>query len=238
MQKNSKALSLMNFIDSYQFSGVEPLFLNELGWLSQKTGYLAGDALFIPYAYAGPDYAAYYRQASALFAKAGIALTDINSGDPAALIANAKLIVVGGGDIQRFINKMNGLVTSTFNPYQAIRKKIENGTGYLGWNEGSAVVAPKYFAPPSSLLQVGIGGSPFGIISNFKTTDPLSRPAILKFLKDNTSIVKVIAQVDSQLKDGTSIRLEESGAGMIDSGTAPFPAIIRFELKNGSLSES
>jgi hypothetical protein len=238
MEPLKKALSLMNFTDAYQVSYNEKLILSELNWLATKTGVMPTEALFIGYAYAGPDYGAYFQQVSGIFLKAGIKLTDITSGDPAALIGAAKLIVIGAGDINRLIAALNNLVSKTFNPYIALKGKIDSGTGFLGWNEGGAIVSPKYFAPPAVTLPQGIAASPFQIVSNFKNGDTQSRPSILNYLKNNALIKKVIAQTDQSLPDGTSVRLEESGGGMIDSATAPYPIVIRFEMKDGKLTES
>jgi hypothetical protein len=237
MEKATKALSLMNFKGNYDLTSVQQLFQDELNWLASKTGNLPAEALFVSYAYAGTDYSSFFLKLSDLFNKSGIKLVDITSADPAALIASARLFVIGGGDIQKFVNSMNKLVTSTYNPYQAIKSRIDAGIGYLGWNEGSAVVSPAYFSPPALPLPVGIGGSPFQIVTNFKDTDPNCRPSILNYLKGHPSVKTLIAQVDSQLKDGTSVRLEDTGAGMIDGATAPFPIVVKFKIVDGVLVE-
>jgi len=233
----TKALTLMNFQDSYRVSLRGKLFQDEMNWVFLKTGIHPSDALFISYAYKGDNYPAYFQGVTDIFAKAGIKLNDIASGDPAALIATAKVIVVGGGDIATFMNKMNGLITPAFNPYIAIKNKVEGGVPYIGWNEGSGIISPKYFVPPSNSLLTGINVSPFQIVGNY-VSSAANKKAIFDFLVANPAIKKVICQVDRPGGDGTSVRLEESGSGMIDSPTAPFPTVINYKIVNGVLIES
>ena len=237
MNNITKALTLMNFQDSYTVSPRDPLFQIELNWLFLKTGIHPTDALFISYAYKGANYPVYFKAVSDIFTKAGISLKDITSGNPADLIAAAKLIVVGGGDITTFINKMNSLITPAFNPYTAIKNRIDGGVPYIGWNEGSGIVSPKYFTPPSSSLLTGINASPFQIVCNYKDSST-SKTAIFNFLQANNTIIKVICQVDASAPGGSSVRLEDNGAGMIDSATDPYPTVIKFKIVGGVLQES
>jgi len=236
MKSIIKALSLMSFQDSYHVSVRDPLFQKELNWIFLKTGIQPSDALFISYAYKGDNYPAYFQQVYEIFAKTGIHLTDINSGDPAGLIAASKLIVVGGGDIATFISRMNSLKSPVFDPYAAIKARIADGVPYIGWNEGSAIASPKYFVPPASAVNTGINASPFQIICNYRNSAQ-NKTAIFNFLMTNPGIKKVIAEVDQLKPDGTSVRLEDTGGGIIDSPTEPFPIIIRFKIVNGVLVE-
>lgn len=231
----TKVLSLMNFQDSYAVTPVEPLFQNELNWVFLKAGIHPSEALFISYAYNGANYLQYFKDVSDIFVKAGVKLTDITAGKPADLIAMAKFIVVGGGDITTFMNKMNGLVTPTFNPYTAIKNRIDSGVPNIGWNEGGSIISPKYFTPPSNPLSIGINASPFQIVCNYQDSN-LAKTAIFNFLKTNNTIKKVVSQVNKP--DGTSVRLEDSGAGMINSATDPYPDVINFEIVGGTLQES
>lgn len=227
----------MNFQDSYDVAARSQLILSELEWLFSKSGKHPADALFISYAYKGPDFPSYFQELSDIFSKAGIKLTDIASGDPAGLIASTEMIVIGGGDIAALINKMNSLITATFNPYTAIKDRIAGGIFYMGWNEGSSIVSPMYLAPPAGSVPNGIGASPFQIVCHY-VNSAQNKNSIFNFLKSNPGIKKVIAQVDQLTPDGTSVRLEDSGAGMIDTSTKPYPAVIRFKIVGGVLNES
>jgi hypothetical protein len=238
MIENLKILSLMRFQDSYLVSTRAQLFQNELNWIFMKSGSHPDEALFISYAYKGENFPAYFQQLSIIFDKAGIKLTDINSGDPAGLIAGAQFLVVGGGDILTFFNRMDSLISPAFNPYFAIMDRVQNGVPYVGWNEGSAVVSPKYFVPPSSLLRPGINASPFEIICGYADSQQ-SDSAILNFLLTNPSIPRVIGQPKALVNDGgSSVRLEETGGGMINSPTSPYPIVITYTILDGNLNKS
>lgn len=225
----------MNFPDSYKVAAMERLIYTELDWVFLKSGARPPDALFVSYAYKGSDYPAYFREVYNVFDKAGINLIDLAaSHDPAALIASAKAIVVGGGDITTFINKMSSL---NFDAYLAIKNRIESGIPYIGWNEGSGIISPKYFSPPLNAIPAGINASPFQIVCHYLNS-ALNRKSIFDFLIANPVIKQAICQVDRPDPDGSSIRLEEAGSGMIDSATAPFPTVIRYKIVNGQLQES
>ncbi len=231
----TKVMTLMNFQNSYSVLAEEPVIQDELKWVFVTSGIHFTDALFIPYAYKDVNYPGYFKDVSDIFTKAGIKLTDINTGNPATMIAAAKLIVVGGGDITTFMNNMNSLKTPTFNPFTAIKDRADNGIPYIGWNEGANIISPKYFTPPSSPLFSGINASPFQIVCNYQDSSQ-SRTAIFNFLQSNITIKKLICQVTKP--DGTSVRLEDSGAGMINSATQPYPDVINFEIVGGQLQES
>lgn len=232
-----KVMTLMNLQDSYDVNPEILVFQKELDWVFLKAGLHPGNALFIPYAYKGTNYLQYFKDISGIFATKGIVLTDITSGNPAVLIAAAKLIVVGGGDITTFMNKMNSLITPTFNPFTAIKDRIDNSVPYIGWNEGAGIISPKYFTPPSNPQFTGIGASlPFQIVCNYQNS-PLSKTTIFNFLNTNNTIKKVICQV-TKPDGGSSVRLEDTGAGMINSATDPYPVVINFEIVGGVLKES
>jgi len=234
MPLSTKTLTLMSFQDSYSVTQRDSLFQKELNWLFLKTGIHPVEALFISYAYNGVNYPAFFQQVYSTFTKAGITLIDITSGDPASLIGSAKMIVICGGDTKSLLDKLNSLITATFNPYTAIKNRIYAGIPFIGWNQGSSIVSPKYFAPPSSLLSTAIEVSPFQIICGYPN-DPQSDAAILNFLNTNASIKKVIGQPATAVKDESSVRLEETGGGMIDSTTSPYPIVIHYTAVGGKL---
>lgn len=235
----TKAIALMNFPGSYALSTRERLFQSEISWVYSKAGIKPSDALFIPYAYKGNDYPAFLQEVTDIFARSGVHITDIQSGDPAALIVSANAIIICGGDILSFKTRMDNLITPAFNPYLAISNRVANGAPYIGWNEGAAVISPQVFQPPANTLYTGINASlPFQIVTNFQNTNPQSRPSVKNYLDTYPAINKVICQVDQQGYDGSSVRLEDSGAGMIDSATAPYPIVIGFQVINGHLVES
>jgi peptidase E len=231
----TKILTLMSFQDNYAVAKRIQLFQDDLDWIFLTTGTLASEALFIPYAYKGTNYTSYFKDLSYIFSTKGIKLTDISSGNPASLIPASKMIVVGGGDITQFLNKMNSLITPLFNPFTAIKSRVDAGIPYMGWNEGSEISSPKFFELPSNILMPGINVSPYQIITNYK--DPANNKVYIKnYLQANPTISKVIGQVTRP--DGSSVRLEEAGGGIIDSPTDPYPFTIRYEMVGGILLES
>jgi peptidase E len=236
MPSITKILSLLNFQDSYLITQRNELFNSELNWLIGKVGNPT-QALFIPYAYTGSAYPDYFRQITDNFSPKGITITDINSGDPASLIAAARMIVIGGGDITALITKLNSLKTPAFDPYVAIKNRIANRVPYMGWNEGSAIVSPRYFTPPSTPLNSGVDASVFQIICNY-TNNITNRNAIKNYLLNNLTVSKVICQVATLKSDKSGVRLEEDGNAMVDSATAPYPTVIRYKIVDGQLVES
>lgn len=231
----TKALSIMNFQDSSDISYRSQLFTDEINWLTSKTGNV-NEALLIPYAYTGSLYSAYVKQIKDIFTPLNINLVDINSGVASSLILNAKMIVIGGGDINALVTKLNVLKTPTFDPYAALKNCINNGIPFLGWNEGAVISSPKYFNPASTTTYPGIGASVFQMVCNY--TNSLSNKNVIKnYLLNNPAVKKVICQVAQLKDDKSSVRLEESGGGMIDSQTEPYPIVIHFEIVNGNLVE-
>lgn len=228
-------MSLMNFADSYNVKTRVQQFQNELNWISGKTGKMPSQALFISYAYKGGNFPVFFHDVAEIFSQAGVKLTDIASGDPSTLINTAEAFVVCGGDIAALINKLASLVTPVFNPFNAIKYRINSGISYIGWNEGSAIISPKYFGPPSNVLSPGINACPYQIITNYK--DPAqNRNFVKNYLVANSFIDMAVALAEAP--DGSSVRLEESGSGMILSVTVPYPLVIRYKIVGGDLQES
>jgi len=236
MNRITKVMTLMNFQDSYALSTRNQLFLQELNWLSTKVG-LPGNALLIPYAYAGTNYPAFYTQVVNAFAQTNISITDINSGNPQTLLNAANMIVICGGSYSSLKAKMDQIVSGGFNIYAAIKARLDSCVPCICWNEGSGSVSPYLFTPPSLPAGVGINASPNQLISNY-TNNQTNRNAIKTFLLANPGMAEAIAQVNAAGGDGTSVRLEESGAGILYAGTAPYPTIIHYKIVGGNLVES
>lgn len=232
-----KIFTLMNFQDSYSLTTRNQLFLNELNWMAGKVS-LPANALFIPYAYAGTNYSTFFNQVVSVFSQANITITDINSGNPQALLNAANMIVMCGGSYSSFKAKMDQLKAGGFDAYAAIKARTDSGVPCMGWNQGSGAVSPYLFTPPSQPIGSGINGSfPFQIITNY-TNNQTNRDAIKTLLLASPNITQAICQVNSPGGDGTSVRLEETGSGMLDSGTAPYPIIIHYRIVGGQLIES
>lgn len=94
--------------------------------------------LFIPYAgvtISSSDYAA---KAAVPFATLGYTSHSIaDAANPAAAVANAEAIVIGGGNTFQLLEtfQKHGLV-------DAIRARVHVGMPYIGWSAGAVVTAP------------------------------------------------------------------------------------------------
>ncbi len=95
-------------------------------------------ALFIPYAAVTFSFDAYCEKVEERFSEIGHHIVGIHTFDnPVKAVANAKAIVVGGGNtwqLARFLND-----NKLMNP---IREKVYNGTPYIGWSAGANVACP------------------------------------------------------------------------------------------------
>ena len=96
------------------------------------------EVVFIPYAAVTFSYAAYEAKVQNRFNEIGVKVRSIHrAANPRHMIRNAQAICGGGGNTFALAKKMQeqGLM-------QAIRKKIAEGTPYVGWSAGSNVCCP------------------------------------------------------------------------------------------------
>ena len=108
--------------------------------IAQIAKHLEGvsEVVFIPYAAVTFSYAAYEAKVQARFNEIGIKVRSVHrAANPRHMIRNAQAICVGGGNTFALTKKMQeqGLM-------QAIRRKIAEGTPYVGWSAGSNVCCP------------------------------------------------------------------------------------------------
>ncbi|MDR2057712.1 MAG: dipeptidase PepE [Dysgonamonadaceae bacterium] len=113
-----------------------------LGWPQEAIKAFLGEtpvtALFIPYAAVTFSFDEYVAKVESRFSGLGHHVTGIHHAyDPIQAVAEAQAIVVGGGNTWQLVQMMNdhGLM-------EAIRKKVEAGTPYIGWSAGSNVACP------------------------------------------------------------------------------------------------
>ena len=96
------------------------------------------EVVFVPYAAVTFSYAAYEAKVQARFNEIGVKVRSVHrSKNPRKMIREAQAICVGGGNTFALTKKMQeqGLIT-------AIRRKIADGTPYVGWSAGSNVTCP------------------------------------------------------------------------------------------------
>ncbi len=95
-------------------------------------------ALFIPYAAVTFSYDIYESKVSERFHEIGHDIYSIHHfSDPAAAVNEADAIVTGGGNTWKLLKTMqdNRLI-------DPIRKKVIDGTPYIGWSAGSNLACP------------------------------------------------------------------------------------------------
>lgn len=97
-----------------------------------------GKVMFVPYAAVTFSYDQYQEKVQNRFSGFGCEVDSVHRhADPIKAIDEAEAIVVGGGNTFHLIKNMQekGLI-------EAIRRKVLNGTPYIGWSAGSNVACP------------------------------------------------------------------------------------------------
>jgi hypothetical protein len=237
-------MSLLNIADSYNVSGDSAFFTEELNWMVAETGAPPAEALFITYPYTGPNYGAFFQSVETIFANFdplhypnGIKLVGIDSGNPESLIKSARMFVIPGGEIKTFITLLNQLITPTFNPWLVIKSMVLSGTPFLAWNEGASLVSPKPFSLPSTDLTTTLGISPYQIITNY-TASAANKTLIKTLLQNNPSVQIASGMASTLVAERSKSRLEDKGAGILQTRMPGIPTITNYFLAGGILKEN
>lgn len=117
------------------------------------------EVLFIPYAGVSISYDDYTTKVENVFLKLGYAVRSVHkTSNPVAAVEAAEAIVVGGGNTFHLVHMMHETGVM-----DAIRKKVETGTPYIGWSAGSNVACPSLkttndmpIIQPSSFETLGV----------------------------------------------------------------------------------
>lgn len=108
-------------------------YIEEFFGSGEKSG-----GVFIPYAGVTISYDDYYGKVNDVFSKLGIALESIhNFADPKNAVENSNFIVVGGGNTFHLLKELQSK-----DLLGVIRKKVVDGTPYIGWSAGSNITCP------------------------------------------------------------------------------------------------
>jgi dipeptidase E len=186
------------------------------------------DVLFVPYALYDRD--AYAATARERFQKIGYRLTSIHeAADPIQAVNDTEAIFVGGGNTFRLLKSLYD-----FDLIDTIRKKVSNGTPYVGSSAGSNVAGPTIkttkdmpIVQPPSFEALGL--VPFQISPHFQDPDPNSRhmgetqeERILQFLEENDTPVAGLREgAMVRVENGTTILKGSTGARIFRKGHEP-----------------
>lgn len=95
-------------------------------------------ALFIPYAAVTFSYDVYESKVSERFTEVGHDVVSIHRfSDPVAAVRSAEAIVVGGGNTWKLLKTIQ-----ENNLLDPIRRRVQEGTPFIGWSAGSNVACP------------------------------------------------------------------------------------------------
>ncbi len=147
--------------------------------------------LFVPFASSEPDaYTSVMRQA---LAPAGIEVTGLHqAGDPAAAVADAQAVFVGGGNSFRLLRTL-----TTLGVLEALRRAAQAGVPYLAASAGTNLACPTIrttndmpIVEPGSLAALAL--IPFQLNPHYLDADPRSthqgetrQKRIEEFLEEN-----------------------------------------------------
>lgn len=178
------------------------------------------EVLFIPYAGVSISYDEYTAKVENVFSKLGYAVKSVhNSDDPVAAVESADAIVVGGGNTFHLVHMMHETAVM-----DAIRKKVEGGTPYIGWSAGSNVACPSLKTTNDMPIIQPASFDTLGVVSfqiNPHYTDAIipnhngetREDRIREFLIANPEIVVV------GLKEGCMLLIENGDIKYIGSKT-------------------
>ncbi len=174
------------------------------------------EVLFVPYAAVTFSYDDYVRKVQARFDEIGVKVRGVHEfTDPLTQVANAKAIVVGGGNTFALSKKMQeqGLI-------QAIRERVLAGIPYIGWSAGSNVACPTIcttndmpIVQPSSFNVTGL--VPFQINPHYLDHNPEGHAGetreqrIEEFIEANPTVWV------AGLREGCMLRLESGKLELI-----------------------
>jgi dipeptidase E len=184
--------------------------------------------LFVPFALF--DRAAYAARARARLSALGLACDSLaDARDPAAALARAESLFVGGGNTFRLLKALQDLGLS-----DAIRRRVQGGMPYVGSSAGSIVAGPTLkttkdmpIVQPASFDALGL--VEFQISPHYLDPDPSSthmgetqEERILQFLEENDAPVLGLREGGLVRVEGAEVRVGGAlGARVFRRGAAP-----------------
>jgi dipeptidase E len=175
---------------------------------------------FVPYAAADISFSEYTQLVSEVFDSMGYNVISVeNNPNPAEVIRNADVIVIGGGNTFHLIYHMQikGIIDT-------IKQKVESGTPFIGWSAGTNVACPSIMTTndmpivqPSSFLALGL--VPFQINPHYTDgripnhNGETREERIREFLEINPGPLVV------GLKEGSMLRIDGSQVKLLGNKT-------------------
>lgn len=193
------------------------------------------NCLFIPYAAVTFSFDEYVDKVNNRFAEIGHKVTGIHSYDnPREAVEKAEAIIVGGGNTWQLVKMLQ-----ENNLMEAIVKKVEEGTPYVGWSAGSNIACPTLkttndmpIVEPANfntLNLVPFQINPHYLDDNNDTHGGETRETrIIEFIHANKDVYVV------GLREGCMLLLEDNDIQMIGPRDA---RIFHFEKETEELSE-
>ncbi len=179
------------------------------------------NALFIPFAAVTFSFDEYEDKVNQRFAEIGHKVTGIHRfANPTEAIENADAIIVGGGNTWQLVSMLQEKKLM-----KAIRKKVKEGTPYIGWSAGSNIACPTLrttndmpIMEPKKFKTLNL--IPFQINPHYLDENPANHGGetrevrISEFIEVNRDLYVV------GLREGTMLRLEDKRLSMIGSRQA------------------
>jgi len=173
-------------------------------------------ALFIPYAAVTFSFDMYEEKVRNRFREIGHDIESIHRfSDPIKAIEQAEAIIVGGGNTWQLLKMIQDN-----NLTEPIRKKVLDGTPYIGWSAGSNLACPSIrttndmaIVEPGSFSAFGL--IPFQINPHYLDANPAGHAGetreqrIEEFIEVNPGLYVV------GLREGTMLLLEEGNLKLI-----------------------
>lgn len=179
------------------------------------------NAVFIPYAAITFSYDEYEEKVNNRFKEIGHKVTGIHRfEDYKKAIENAEAIIVGGGNTWKLVRMLhdNDLI-------DIIRKKVSEGTPYIGWSAGSNVACPTLrttndmpIIDPKGFDTIGL--VPFQINPHYLDSHPANHGGetredrINEFITENKDVYVV------GLREATMLLIENNNLSLIGDKTA------------------
>lgn len=177
--------------------------------------------VFIPYAAVTFSYDEYEAKVNNRFTDIGHSVVGIHHFmDAKQAIEDAEAIVIGGGNTWKLVRTLrdNGLI-------DIIRKKVMNGTPYIGWSAGSNVACPSLrttndmpIIDPKGFDTIGL--VPFQINPHYLDDHPSNHGGETREMRINEFLIENKDTYVVGLREATMLHFENNTLKLIGSRTA------------------